>query len=581
LNQVRLLPVHFLDATNTNRRFLLAQDPDRLLHMFRLTAGLPSAAEPLGGWEAPDNELRGHYMGHYLSACAKMWASTGDAELMVRGKLLVVELAKCQEKLGTGYLSAFPEEVFDRLRAGRPAWAPFYTIHKIMAGLLDMHQLAGSAEALTVVRRMTNWVARWVQPLGEHEMARILEREFGGMNEVLYNLYQPELAHRFDHERIYAPLAQGRDELKGLHVNTTIPKIVGSARRFEVTGETRYRAIAAYFWHQVTHHRCYCTGGTSNHENWESEPGILSTELSSETQEDCCTYNLLKLTRHLMSWAPDPALADYYERALWNGILTSQHPADGSKLYYVPLASGYWKQFGTPYHDYWCCTGTMSESFSSLNDSIYFHDDVGVFVNLFVASELNWEEKGIRLVQETNFPEDDVVRLTTHVSRLTDFSIRIRVPAWTSGASARLNGRPLEGFAAPGGYYVINRRWSNRDTLEFRFPMRLTTCPMPDNPGIQAIMYGPLVLAGKLGTQGLTPETLRAEPTKPYKVPEFKLGPVEAPVFRAHGNDPATWIRPTGRPLEFETIGQERNVTLVPFYQLYDERYAVYWEVTA
>lgn len=581
LNQVRLLPGHFLDATNTNRRFLLAQDPDRLLHMFRLTAGLPSSAEPLGGWEAPDNELRGHYMGHYLSACAKMWASTGDQELLVRGKLLVVELAKCQAKMGTGYLSAFPEEVFDRLRAGRPAWAPFYTIHKIMAGMLDMHQLAGSAEALTVVRGMTNWVARWVQPLGEHEMARILEREFGGMNEVLYNLGQPELAHRFDHERIYAPLAQGRDELKGLHVNTTIPKIIGAARAYELTGDRRYHDIASYFWQEVTGRRCYCTGGTSNHENWETEPGILSTELSTETQEDCVTHNLLKLTRHIMQWTADPRAADYYERALWNGILTSQHPEDGNKLYYVPLASGYWKQFGTPYHDYWCCTGTMSESFSTLNDSIYFHDEQGVFINLFVASELNWEEKGIRLVQETNFPEEDVVRLTSYVSRPTELAIRIRVPSWTSGASARLNGRPLEGFAAPGGYYVINRRWSNRDKLELRFPMRLETCPMPDNPAIQAIRYGPLVLVGKLGTEGLTPETLRAEPTKPRTVPEFKLGPVEAPVFRVPGNDPTTWIRPTGRPLEFETVGQERNLTLVPFYRLFDERYAVYWQVSS
>lgn len=580
LDRVKLLPGHFLTATETNRRFLMAQDPNRLLHMFRLTAGLPSIAEPLGGWEAPDNELRGHYTGHYLSACAKMTASMGDRELKERGDYLVAELGKCQAKIGTGYLSAFPEEVFDRLRAGRPAWAPFYTIHKIMAGLLDMHQLAGNAEALTVVRRMAGWVNRWVQPLGEHEMARILEREFGGMNEVLYNLGMPELAHRFDHERFYAPLAQGRDELKGLHVNTQVPKIIGVARAYELTGDPRYHDIASYFWRQVTSRRCYCTGGTSNRELWGSEPGVLSTELSTETQEDCVTHNMLKLTRHIMGWTADPLAADYYERALWNGILTSQHPSDGNKLYYVPLASGYWKQFGTPYHDYWCCTGTMSESFSTLNDSIYFHDERGVFVNLFASSELDWKEKGIRIVQETRFPEEDVIRLTTHVSRLTSFPIRIRVPSWTSGGRASLNGRPLEGFAAPGGYYVIDRAWRDGDKLEIHFPMRLHLAPMPDDPKIQAVMYGPLVLAGKLGTEGLNAQTLRAEPTQPRTVPEFKIPPVPAPTFRVSSEDPASWIRPLSGPLEFETFGQERNVTLVPFYRLYDERYAVYWEVT-
>ncbi|MEO8201714.1 MAG: beta-L-arabinofuranosidase domain-containing protein [Gemmatimonadota bacterium] len=608
LDCVRLLPGPFLDATQINRRFLLAQDPDRLLHMFRITAGLPSTAEPLGGWEAPDNELRGHYTGHYLSACAKMSASMGDGEIKSRGDLLVTELDRCQARMGTGYVSAFPEEVFDRLRAGKAAWAPFYTLHKIMAGMLDMHVLTGNAQALIVVRRMAGWVARWVQPLGDDAMSRILEREFGGMNEVLYNLaavvklseagrasqiafpadfvrtpaVDPDLfalAHRFDHERIYLPLARGRDELKGLHVNTTIPKVIGAARAFELTGETRYRDIAAYFWREVTERRSYCTGGTSNGENWNGEPGILSTELSTETQEDCTTYNMLKLTRHIMSWTADPATAEFYERALLNGILTSQHPADGNKLYYVPLASGYWKQFGTPFHDYWCCTGSMSESFSSLNDSIYFHDDSGVFVNLFVASELDWKEKGFRLTQESRFPEEDSTRLTIHATRPVNCAIRIRVPRWTSGGSAQLNGRPLEGFAAPGGYYVLHRTWRDGDRIDIHFPMQLHTAPMPDNPSIQAIMYGPLVLAGRLGTEGLSADTLRAEPTKPRTVPEFKLPPVAAPAFRASDNDPAAWIRPTGRPLEFETFGQEQNVTLVPFYRLFDERYAVYWNI--
>jgi hypothetical protein len=585
LARVRLLPGPFLEATQVNRRFLLAQDNDRLLHSFRVTAGLASSAEPLGGWEAPENELRGHYAGHYLSACALQTAGAGDAEARARGERMVAELARCQQ--GNGYLSAFPEEFFDRLRAGRPVWAPFYTLHKIMAGLLDQHRLTGNTQALSVLRGMARWTARWAQPLGDHEMARVLEREYGGMNAMLYDLSAVteeegwrDLAHRFDHERFFAPLAQGRDELKGLHANTNVPKVVGAARRYELTGEARYRRIAEYFWRQVTTQRAYCTGGTSNGEGWEADPGVLATQLSGYTQEDCVTYNMLKLTRHIFGWTADPACADYYERALWNGIIGSQHPSDGNKLYYVSLASGLWKLFGTPFHDYWCCTGTMSESFAQFGDSIYFHDDAGLWVNLFIASELDWAEQGVRVVQETRFPDEDTVTLTVRTARPARFALRVRVPWWATGANAAtLNGRELEGFAAPGGYYVLNRTWRDGDRVALRFPMRLHLAPMPDDPGLQAVMFGPLVLAGRLGTEGLTPATLRAEPTRPRTVPEYRLEPVAAPTFTVASDDPTTWIRPTGRPLEFRTAGQETDVTLLPLCRLFDERYGVYWRV--
>ncbi|HEX9217826.1 MAG TPA: glycoside hydrolase family 127 protein, partial [Gemmatimonadales bacterium] len=517
LDRVRLHPGPFLDALEVNRRFLLAQDENRLLHMFRSTAGLPSTAEPLGGWEAPVNELRGHYVGHYLSAVAKMSQSLGDSVLKARGDRIVTELAKCQQQLGNGYLSAFPEEFFDRLRDGKPVWAPFYTLHKIMAGLLDMHTLATNAQALDVLQGMARWTGRWAQPLGDEHMARVLEREYGGMNEMLYNLAAvtghdgyKDLAHRFDHERFFAPLGQGRDELKGLHANTNIPKVVGAARRYELTGELRYRRIAEYFWRQVTTQRAYCTGGTSNGEGWNAEPGVLSTELSGYTQEDCTTYNMLKLTRHIFGWTADPACADFYERALFNGIIGSQHPRDGEKLYYVNLAAGLWKLFGTPGQDYWCCTGTMSESFSQFGDSIYFHDDAGVYVNLFIASELNWSERGVRLVQETEFPEEEGTTLRIQTAKPVRFALRIRVPYWaTHGGTAVLNGHGLDGFAAPGGYYVLDRTWRNGDTVAVKLPMSLHLHAMPDDPTLAAVMYGPLALAGRLGTEGLTPDVLR------------------------------------------------------------------------
>jgi len=587
LHDVSLGPGPFRDAALVNRRFLLAQDPDRLLHMFRITAGLPSTAEPLGGWEAPENELRGHYTGHYLSACALASASLPDPELAARGSAMVGELAKCQRALGSGYLSAFPEEFFDRLRAGRPVWAPFYTLHKIMAGLLDMHVVAGDARALDVLLGMARWMARWVQPLGDEAMARVLEREYGGMNEVLYNLSAVsgddqwrDLAHRFDHERVFAPLAAGRDELKGVHANTTIPKIIGAARRYELTGESRYHDVASYFWHEVTSRRAYCTGGTSNGEDWDTDPGVLSGALSGYTQEDCTTYNMLKLTRHLFGWTADAGVADYYERALFNGILGSQHPADGEKMYYVSLASGLWKLFGTPYHDYWCCTGTMSEAFAKLSDSIYFRDADGVFVNLFIASTLEWKDRGVRIVQDTRFPEAGEIRFTVHTANPVSFALRIRVPYWATGANgAELNGRPLQGFAAPGGYYVIHRTWREGDRLAVTLPLSLHLDPMPDDADLVAVMYGPLVLAGRLGTEGLTPATLRAEPTKPRTVPEYHLDPVPAPAFTIPGDDPTRWISAAAEPLEFRSAGQEKNVSFVPFYRIFDERYAIYWRV--
>ncbi len=587
LAAVRLAPGFALDALETNRRYLMGLDPDRLLHMFRVTAGLPSSAAPLGGWEAPDNELRGHFTGHYLSACALLSAQSGDAAVRERGVGLAAELARCQAAIGSGYLSAFPEELFDRLRAGKPAWAPFYTLHKIMAGLLDTATLSEDRGSLDTLLKMAAWVERWVEPLDESQMARVLEREYGGMNELLYNLAAHtedarwrSVAQRFDRERIFTPLAAGRDELKGLHVNTTIPQIIGAARGYEVAASPNLHAVASTFWHTVAERRCYCTGGTSNGESWNTPPGILAQELSGYTEESCVTYNMQKLTRHLYAWTADPRLGDYYERTFYNGILGVQHPADGDKLYYLPLAGGYWKLFGTPLKDFWCCTGTMAESFAKLGDSIYFHDDQGVYVNLFVPSELTWAERGVRLRLDTRFPEEETLRLSVHAARPTRLALRVRVPYWTAGAEAQLNGKPLATRAAPGSYLSVERTWRENDTLTVRLPMRLHLAPMPDDSSIQAVMYGPLVLAARLGTAGLTQETLRAPPTRPRKVPEYTTEPIPVAPLVVRSQDPRSWLAPVaGRSLEFQTRGQKDDLTLIPLNRLFDERYAVYFKV--
>jgi len=580
LSRVRLLPGPFLEAAEVNRRFLMNLDPDRLLHMFRLTARIPSSAAPLGGWEAPDNELRGHYTGHYLSALAMRFAGFGDEEAKARGDAIVAELAKCQKAHGNGYLSAFPEELFDRLRADQRVWAPFYTLHKILAGMLDMAKLTGNARALEVALDLSKWISRWTQPLGDAAMARVLEREYGGMNAALYDLAEisgdgslQEVAHRFDHERIFGPLAAGRDELKGLHVNTTIPKIIGAARRYEQTGERRYRDVAEFFWREVVSRRAYCTGGTSNGEGWNADPGVIAGELSAYTQECCVTYNMLKLTRHVAAWTGETACADYAERALWNGILGTQHPSDGSKLYYVPLASGYWKLFGTPLHDFWCCTGSGSESFAKVGEQIYARAGEATVVNQLIASELDWKEKKIRLVQETSFPKEPKSAVTIRTTAPVRAEIRFRIPSWTGdGAGAALNGRPVEGLAAPGGAWAVDRVWRDGDRVTLALPMRARFEPTPDDPETFAAMVGPIVLAGRLGREGLTPATLRAEPTKPRTVPEYKLEPIPAPAL-APGS-----LAPGGAPLEFRAKAGAREIELAPLHSIFDERYAVYWK---
>ena len=574
-------------AHEVNRRYLLALDPERLLHTFRLTAGLTSTAAPLGGWEAPVNELRGHFTGHYLSACALLYAQGSDAEAQARGAYVVEELARCQAAIGTGYLSAFPEEFFDRLRVDKRVWAPFYTLHKIMAGLLDLNTLAANAPAWDVLEGLGRWTERWTQPLGAAAMARVLEREYGGMNEVLYNMSAVrgearwrELGDRFNRERILGPLAGGRDELKGLHVNTTIPQVIGAARHYELTGDVGRRAAASFFWHTVTERRSYATGGTSNEENWNAKPGVLASELSADTQECCVTYSMQKLTREVFSWTADARAADYYERAYYNGILGVQHPADGQKLYYVPLKGGYWKLFGTPLNDFWCYTGSMAEAFAKLGDSIYFHDADGLYVNLFVPSELNWRERGVRVIQNTRFPDSDTTHLTVDVACPTRFALKVRVPYWSAGGSSALNGAPLAGFASPSSYFVVDRVWKHGDRLDVHLPMRLHVEAMPDDPTVQAVLYGPVVLAGRLGTAGLDPATLRAGPTAPRTVPEMRSEPVAVPTIAAPSSDPASWLEAVaGRPLEFRTRAGNAPLSLVPLNRIFDERYAVYWTV--
>jgi hypothetical protein len=564
-----------------DRQYLRSLPPDRLLHTFRINAGLPSTVQPLGGWEAPNCELRGHYAGgHYLSACALMYASTGDENLKKNAALVVSELAKCQAAMKSGYLSAFPVEFFDRLRERQEVWAPFYTIHKIMAGLLDMYVYCGNEQALDTAEKMAGWVGGYSGPLSYEHMQRVLGTEFGGMGEVLSNLYAVtgkeyylRMAQRFDKKAFFDPLADHRDELKGLHVNTHIPQVIAAARYYELTGERRYRDIAEYFWDEVVSERSYCTGGTSNRETWNTDPGKLSADLGPTTAECCCAYNMMKLTRHLFGWSPDARYMDYYERLVFNHRLGTINPEDGTMMYYLPLASGYWKTFGKPLDAFWCCTGTGSEEYAKLGDTIYFHDDDSMYVNLYIDSQVQWPEKGLRFKQETRFPEQQGTTITVFADKPAQLAVNLRIPYWVRGGNVKINGTALPAFASPSSYLSLNRTWKSGDKIELNLPMDLHIDSMPDNETIQAAMYGPLVLAGRFDA---VPNEMS------YGNPGPKAGAEQkVPDIVADASDPTAWIEPDARqPLTFQTVGQSQPISMVPLYQVMHNRYAVYWKVS-
>ena len=417
-------------------------------------------------------------------------------------------------------------------------------------------------------------------------MQDILNTEYGGMNDILYKLAGATgedrwaaAGDRFTKKKFFNPLALRRDELRGLHVNTHIPQVIGAARRYEISGDVRFHDVADFFWYEVTSARSYVTGGTSNGEGWLVQPRQLAAELkrSVDTAECCCAYNMLKLTRHLHGWTGDPRYFDYYERTMFNHRLGTIHPETGATQYYLSLTPGAWKTFGTEDQSFWCCTGTGVEEFAKLNDSIYCRDEAdGVFVNLFIPSELNWSEKGFRLRQETKFPASESTALVVSVDSPTQLALRLRIPEWmASGGSVKVNGKALEASPSPGSYFAISRTWNNGDRVELTLPMRLRIEAMPDDPKIQAVMYGPVVLAGDLGSEGLS-EKLIIGPAGP----EVRKHPVEVPAFQAAGKNPESWIKPADNPLTFRTINQRKDVTLAPLASLFNKRYSVYWQVS-
>lgn len=569
---VRLLDGPFKRAMEVNQRWLKEADVERFMHNYRVTAGLKTNVEAFGGWEGLDVELRGHSLGHLLTALSEMYASTGDELYKQKCNAFVEALAECQQALDAdGYLSAFPEHLIDRAIEGKSVWAPWYTLHKIYAGLLDAYLLCDNRQAYDVVSKMCDWAYGKLKSLSDDDLQRMLQCEFGGMSEFFYNMYavsgnrqHKELGDKFYHKVILDPLLAGEDKLGGTHANTQIPKAVGEARGYEVTGEQRHHDIAEFFWHTVLKNHTYVTGGNSDSEYF-GQPGKLSERLGQNTTETCNTYNMLKLTRHLFTWDALPGYADYYERALYNHILSSQNPETGGVTYFHTLHPGSAKDFNMPFIAHTCCVGTGYENHSKYGEAIYYRtsDDKGLYVNLFIASELDWKKKGIKLRQETSFPEEASTRLTVSAETPVDLTLHLRYPVWAvDGVKVKVNGKKVSVRTKPSSYISLKRTWKEGDIIEMEMPMRLHTEFMPDNPSKGAILYGPIVLAAELGADDI----------------DDTFG---VPVFVNPDKKSEKWIKPVeGKQMTFRTkgVGRPEEALLSPLYKIYNQRYAAYFD---
>lgn len=585
LSQVELLDGPFCQAQTLTNEYLLSLDPDRLLAGFYSNSGVESSAAIYGGWEAMG--LAGHSVGHYLTAASQAFVRTKDSRFREKVEAVVLGLCRCQEARGDGFLSAFRfPDGFDRqkledtwrdisegqLKTGgfdlNGMWAPWYVHHKILVGLLDAYRLCGLDQGLDAARRFADWAIEVTKKLSDDQWQSMLNCEYGGMNEVLADLFSVtsdtrflQLARRFYDHKVLDPLKISRDELAAKHANTQIPKVLGLARLYDLEGEQEDKTASEFFWHRVANHHTYVIGGNSNGEYFGPADQI-SSRLSSNTCETCNTYNMLKLTRQLFCWHPSANLADYYERAYLNHILASQHPHKGGYTYFVPLASGSHRTFSHPEDDFTCCHGTGMETHTRHGDSIFFHHgSEALWVNLFLPSRLVWHDAQIVLKQSTSQPFGGEVRIEIEEGQ-AEFNLLVRHPYWLAEPlTVSVNGVPFCTTDIPSTYVSINRKWQKGDLVEFALPFSLHEQAAPDNAKKTALMYGPLVLAADLGPIN------NPAPISPVLIHQEL--PISAWILPSRQGFGSFFLAESARP---------ESLTLRPFFDHPDNRTAVYFD---
>jgi len=614
LSRVRLRGGPLKEAQETDARYLLELEPDRMLAYYRIRAGLEPEAEPYGGWDGGGRNLTGHIAGHYLSAVSLMWAATGDSRFKERADYLVEGFREVQEKNGDGYLGALERgrEAFARLARGdiqarafdlNGEWSPWYTFHKIFAGLRDAYRFTGNRAALEVEIKFAEWVERLLSGLDADQIQEMLVTEFGGMNEVMVDLYADtgderwlDLSFKFEHEAFLNPLQRHQDNLAWKHGNTQIPKLIGSADRFGYTGRAADILAAGFFWDQVVQHHTFATGGHGKDEYF-GPPDRLSDFIDDRTAETCNVYNMVKLGRRLFEFFPDAHYADFLERALFNHILASLDPETGRMCYMVPVGRGVQHEYQDMLRGFTCCVGTGMESHALHGSGIYYEGKRKLWVNLYVPSAAEWEAEGVRVLMETDFPEGEHAEIRINTDSPKAFTLALRRPYWAGeGFSVRVNGegiefpapprgtseeRPLYSEEVPGSlrsstYVEIRRTWEDGDTVAVTLPKTLRLEPLPDNPRRAAILWGPLVLAGDLGAEIPRRRWRQAEALKE------EVEVLSVPVFVAADRPLPEWIKPVpGETGHFRTegVGRDRDVDLFPFYRFHRRRYAVYWDL--
>lgn len=594
LSDVDLLDGPFLKARIRSQHYLLSLEPDRMLHTFRINAGLPPKADVYGGWESnptwAEIHCQGHTLGHYLSGCSIMYGATQDVRFKERADYIVAELRDCQTASKTGLLTAFPEgnSLMDTVLSGRKyTGVPWYTVHKVYAGLRDASLYTSNPMALEVLTKYCDWAVTATALLTDEQFQKMLDEEHGGMNEVLADVYEMTgnvryltLAKRFCHQKILDPLAKSRDHLDGLHANTQIPKVIGFSRIYQQTGQRDYFAASAFFWKTVTNTRSFANGNHGDGEHFFPVVDFSEHVFSAKTSETCCDYNMLKLTRMLFELNPSAAYADFYERALYNDILASQDPDTGMVTYFQGNRPGYMKLYCSPIDSFWCCTGTGMENHAKYNDSIYFKGAHSVLVNLFIPSVLRLGP-GVSLTQTTQFPDIATTKLQWKTNRPVETTVKLRHPHWCRTATVKINGKRFVESRQASSYIELKRVWHDDDVIEFDVPMELRTIPLPGNERIIAFVYGPIVLAGALGREGITPGGDLCVNERLYGT--VMNTPFSPPTLTG---DPATLIRlakSTTQPLTFDipTNSPSTTVRLVPYYKIAHERYVTYWNLDA
>ncbi|MFT3822503.1 MAG: glycoside hydrolase family 127 protein [Chitinophagaceae bacterium] len=594
---VQLLPGVFKEAEQTDLQYILALNVDRLLAPYLREAGLPAKAESYTNWE--NTGLDGHIGGHYLSALALMYAATGNQQLLERLNYMVDELKKCQDAYGDGYIGGVPGSkalwtaVFQgNVDAIKKKWVPFYNIHKVFAGLRDAYLYTGNDKARQVLIRFSDWFVKLSVALTPAKMQEMLQVEHGGINEVLADVYvltgnkqYLDAAYSFSHKAILEPLENGQDKLNNLHANTQIPKIIGFKRIADAGSDSNYNKAAHFFWETVVTHRTVAIGGNSVYEHFNPSNNFTSMITSEQGPETCNTYNMLKLTKLLYESDAAVKYIDYYERALYNHILSTQLPGEGGFVYFTPMRPGHYRVYSQPQTSMWCCVGSGIENHAKYHELIYANDKNNLYVNLFIPSRLQWKEKGLAITQETRFPEEGKTKLVINSAGKNAIIINVRYPSWVAANALKINvnGKPVKVLGAPGSYVAIERTWKKGDVIEVLLPMHTTTEQLPDGLNYVAVLHGPIVLAARTDTANMS--GLFADDSRMGHVANGKKYPLQTmPLFVSNDSNLAKHIVPVkGKALTFTANdlvypAKYQALELIPFYKVGASRYVLYWE---